>query len=165
MVKRFFLVCLACLVLSCGAGAETWTIDGGKGLGDKITLGMPLSTLDQFLTRTETSQTWGKEVYWVWYKEGLQAHIDQDKVYQLIITAPSAVIGGVQVDYVGQGGIRIGASLDDIERIYGRNHQSRPLKTAKGSPQEIYYVYPPQGIGFVLKAGRLHQIWVWPKAS
>ncbi|MBI3928929.1 MAG: hypothetical protein HY319_25530 [Armatimonadetes bacterium] len=163
-MKRLFLVSLAFLLLTASAWGETWRIVAGQGLEGKVVIGTPLSDMDRLFTRTETSSA-RNMIYWVWYREGLQAHIDKDKVYQLIIATGSANVGGKPVEFVADGGIRIGATLPDIERVYGRNYQSRTLKTASGHPQEIYYVYPPQGIGFVLKAGRLHQIWVWPKSS
>ncbi len=141
---------------------DVWPIIPGKGIDDKITLDMPLSAMDQLLTRSKTSKDLRNIVYWVWYKEGIQAHIAYNKVYQLVITSSRATIKGKDVDLVARGGIRIGATLNDITKVYGRNYLARTLKTAKSAPKQVYYVYPPQGIGFVLKAGRLYQIWIWP---
>ena len=157
------LTALSFAVAMSGLGwAMPWKIQPGFGVGP-ITLSADPRVADGSLVREDTMKSGGQPI-WIKYKEGLELHMERSKVLQIIVHNATMSTKQGPVELEGEGGIKVGMTVAQMEQVLGRNYQARDLKgTAKTQPTETYYAYTSKGIGCIARQGRVFQIAIWPK--
>ncbi len=135
------------------AGAETWQLVPGEGLGP-IKVGMNAQELCRALPPKEIE---GSQInpFLLIYDEGLVVKCEGGVVDIIIVTELSNTVNGTPVTIGLPPGVQFGQSARDLVGKLGSNYISSPLKVAKSQTPETVYAYLQYGFGFRERGGKV----------
>ncbi len=152
------------LLVGAAAWAGPWKIDAGVGVGT-ITLGSDSVAAAKSLGENSSFKVTSGLRCVRDDPSGLLFQYDPANGKIVMVTVSKAVgtVGGQPVNFAGEGGITIGATIPQVELAYGKDFEARDLKTGRTERPMVYYAYKKKGIGFQFQGGSLIEISVWPK--
>lgn len=157
-IRAFVLAVGVSAVVGVHAWAAGWTIVPGSSVGP-LALGASWKTCDALLHRDDKDAVIqdAAGVHYARYKEGIDLHVDRGNILEIIVKSPTSM--------TVEGGIKVGATVNQMEAAFGRSYTAQALKVAKSQAPETYYAYTSRGIGFIARSGVIYQIAVWPKKN
>ncbi|MBT9586837.1 hypothetical protein IV102_26065 [bacterium] len=160
-MKLYHVVTALVTGLSLAAGAETWKVTPGTGVGP-ILLNQPCPAILKVLTPTDSIGMQGGGAY-LRFKEGVELEVQNQKVLQIVIHQLNFNAKSGPVDILLDGNLKMGAGLPQVEGAYGRAYESKAIPVAKGQPPITYYAYKSRGLGVRTVGGKVVEYSVWAR--